>query len=64
MKLLQQKRINPEESIVVAITGNGYKTLDVFESQFEVDVTLRPNLKVFRDWFEAKERLAPVETPA
>ena len=64
MKLLQQKRINPEESIVVAITGNGYKTLDVFESQFEVDVTLRPNLKVFRDWFEAQERLAPVETPA
>ena len=35
-KLLRQERINPEETIVVAITGNGYKTLDVFESPFEV----------------------------
>ena len=43
--------------IVVAITGNGYKTLDVFESPFEVDVTLRPNLRVFRDWYEGQQTL-------
>ena len=28
MKLIAQKRIKPDESVVVAITGNGYKTLE------------------------------------
>ena len=64
IKLLQQERINPQDTIVVAITGNGYKSLDVFESELEVDVTLRPNLKVFRDWYEAQQLLPSVETPA
>ena len=57
IKLLRQERINPEETIVVAITGNGYKTLDVFESPFEVDVTLRPNLRIFREWYEGQPAL-------
>ncbi len=57
IKLIRQERINPKETIVVAITGNGYKTLDVFESPFEVDVTLRPNLRVFRDWYEGQQTL-------
>ncbi len=63
IKLLRQERINPEETIVVAITGNGYKTLDVFDSPFEVDVTLRPNLRIFREWYEGQQALpagAPV----
>ncbi|HJU28751.1 MAG TPA: threonine synthase, partial [Candidatus Binataceae bacterium] len=28
IKLIAQKRINPDESVVVSITGNGYKTLE------------------------------------
>ena len=48
---------------MVAITGNGYKTLDVFESPFEVDVTLRPNLRIFREWYEGQQTL-PVGAPA
>ena len=28
MKLVAQKRIKPDESVVVSITGNGYKTLE------------------------------------
>ena len=55
MKLIRQNRIDPNDTIVVAITGNGYKTLDVLESQREVDVTLRPNLKIFREWYEAQQ---------
>ncbi|MDA2934360.1 threonine synthase [Acidobacteria bacterium AH-259-D05] len=68
MKLIHQNRIDPNDTIVVAITGNGYKTLDVFESHRDVDVTLRPNLKIFREWYEQHQVFssdAPtVETPA
>ncbi len=28
LKLIEQGRINPDESVVVSITGNGYKTLE------------------------------------
>lgn len=54
IKLIRQQRIDPDDTIVVGITGNGYKTLDVFNSQFNVDVVLRPNLQIFREWFEAQ----------
>ncbi|MEE2821589.1 MAG: threonine synthase [Acidobacteriota bacterium] len=66
IKLIHQKRIDPNDTIVVAITGNGYKTLDVFESQRHVDVTLRPNLRVFREWYEEHQLVSKtqVEMPA
>ena len=67
IKLLRQNRINPDETIVVGITGNGYKTLDVFDSQFQVDVVMRPNLKVFKDWYQGKSappKVSPLESTA
>ncbi|MDA2927288.1 threonine synthase [Acidobacteria bacterium AH-259-G07] len=64
IKLLRQKRINPLDTIVVAITGNGYKALDVFDSKFEVDVVLRPNLRIFREWYKGQQALPSVETTA
>ena len=64
LKLLQQNRIRPEESIVVGVTGNGYKSLDVFASQFEVEAVLRPNLRVFRDWYDAKQGTCTAEAGA
>ncbi|MFQ5929519.1 MAG: threonine synthase, partial [Acidobacteriota bacterium] len=64
IKLLRQKRINPLDTIVVAITGNGYKALDVFDSQFEVDVVLRPNLRIFREWYKGQQALPSLETTA
>ena len=67
MKLIRQERIDPNETIVVAITGNGYKTLEAFDSQGEVDVTLRPNLKIFKEWYEEhplESRENQVGTPA
>lgn len=54
IKLLRQRRINSAETVVVAITGNGYKAFDLFESKFQVDTVLRPNLKIFRDWYESQ----------
>ena len=66
MKLIRQERIDPNDTIVVAITGNGYKTLDVFDSRRDVDVTLRPNLKIFREWYEEHPLVSEAQlgTPA
>ncbi len=50
LKLIRQGRIDRESKIVVGITGNGYKALDVFSDIAQVGVALRPNLQVFRAW--------------
>ena len=39
---------------MVAITGNGYKTLEALDAGAEVDVVLRPNLKIFKEWYEGQ----------
>ena len=57
IKLIRQERINPLETIVVAITGNGYKTLEALDTEAEVDVVLRPNLKIFKEWYEGQTNL-------
>ena len=57
IKLIRQKLIKPDETVVVGITGNGYKSQDIFSSRFDVDVVLRPNLQIFRDWYESQEDL-------
>lgn len=54
-KLIRQKRIESQDTIVVGITGNGYKTLDVVRSRFKVHAVLRPNLKIFREWYESTQ---------
>ena len=54
MKLIKQKKINPQGSIVVGITGNGYKALDTLQSDSEIRALLRPNLKIFREWYEGQ----------
>ena len=57
IKLIQQKRIKPDETVVVGITGNGYKSQDIISSRFDVDAVLRPNLQIFREWYESQEDL-------
>lgn len=61
MKLIRSGRINPEETIVVGITGNGYKALDVFASQLKADALLRPNLKIFREWYKTQQAAPSIE---
>ncbi|MGH9342051.1 MAG: threonine synthase [Acidobacteriota bacterium] len=57
IKLIRQGRINPEDTIVVGITGNGYKTLDVAQSRSEVNAVLKPNLRIFREWYDGQQVL-------
>ncbi len=48
-KLIRQGRINPNESIVVAITGNGLKTVGAVNGCFDDAAAIRPKLVDFEE---------------
>lgn len=50
-KLLRQGKINPDESIVVTITGNGLKTLGAVNGCFDETAAIRPKLADFEEKF-------------
>jgi threonine synthase len=50
-KLIEQGRIPRDESIVVCITGNGYKTSEVVAPRIAQPVHLGRSLKEFDTWF-------------
>ncbi len=50
-KLITQRRLNPEESIVLAITGNGLKTVGALNGQFEGGHAIRPKLADFEEHY-------------
>jgi threonine synthase len=50
-KLIRQGKLNPEESIVLAITGNGLKTVGAVNGQFEDAAAIRPRLAEFEEQF-------------
>ncbi len=48
-KLVEKGVFDPEEKIVVYITGNGYKTMEVLEGQLNKPVHIKPSLKEFKE---------------
>jgi threonine synthase len=46
-KLLQQGKLDAEAETVLAVTGNGLKTLDALQGQVDLGVTIRPRLEEF-----------------
>jgi threonine synthase len=50
-KLIRQGKLNPEESVVLAITGNGLKTVGAMNGQFEDSAAIRPKLAEFEEQF-------------
>ena len=58
IKLLQQGRIPPNESIVVSITGNGLKTQEVVMDELPYPAVIDPKLSEFD---KLLDRCAPVE---
>ena len=46
--------IPPDESVVVCITGNGYKTADVMLGRTEAPIHLGKGLAEFEDYLAAK----------
>ncbi len=54
-KLIEQGRIPRNESIVVAITGNGYKATGSIEGRLNGSIHLSSRLEDFQDWYESIE---------
>jgi len=50
-KLIQQGRIPRDESIVISITGNGYKTLEVVAGSVERPFSIDADIKKFDDLY-------------
>jgi len=48
-KLLSQGRLNPDESIVITITGNGLKTIGAVQKSLQEEEAIRPRLAEFED---------------
>jgi threonine synthase len=54
--LVKRGVIQPDESVVVCVTGNGYKTAEVVEGQLNAPVHLSRAFKDFEGWWEARQR--------
>ena len=52
LKLVKQGRIKPDETVVVSITGNGYKTLEAVASAIEQPSIIDARLKDFDALFD------------
>ncbi|HXZ88833.1 MAG TPA: threonine synthase [Candidatus Binataceae bacterium] len=52
LKLIAQKRIQPDESVVVSITGNGYKTIEAVASAIARPFIIEARLKEFDALFD------------
>ncbi len=52
-KLIEQGRIPPDESIVVSVTGNGYKTLEAVLDRVKQPHVIQPKLAEFDGLYEA-----------
>ena len=51
-RLYAHGRISPDELTVMAITGNGLKTLDVLQDSYEKQQAIRPRLADFEAMVE------------
>ncbi len=60
-KLYRQDRINPEETTVLCITGNGLKTTDVLEGIYPAERAIAPKLTEFEAYLQ--QTLAAAKIP-
>ena len=56
--LLQRGVISPDDSVVVCVTGNGYKTAEVMSGRLPEPVRLSRAFKEFEAWWESRQALA------
>ena len=50
-KLIRQGRLDPDESIVLVITGNGLKTIGALHGRFAESLAIRPKVEEFEEQF-------------
>ncbi len=56
--LIQRGAIGPDESIVVCVTGNGYKTAEVVSGRLTEPIHLSRSFTEFEAWWESRQALA------
>jgi threonine synthase len=56
--LIQRGAIRPDESIVVCVTGNGYKTGEVVSGRLTEPIRLSRSFTEFETWWESRQALA------
>jgi threonine synthase len=56
--LINRGVIKPNESVVVCVTGNGYKTAEVMNGQLREPVRLSRAFKEFEAWWDARQAIA------
>jgi threonine synthase len=56
--LIKRGVIGPDESVVVCVTGNGYKTSEVVAGQLVEPVRLSRAFKEFEAWWEGRKAIA------
>ena len=56
--LVRRGVINRDESVVVCVTGNGYKTAEVMQDRLLKPVNLGRAFKEFESWFEGRRAIA------
>jgi threonine synthase len=61
--LVRRGVIEPDESVVVCVTGNGYKTAEVMADRLQTPVNLGRSFKQFEAWLETR-RAATAEARA
>ena len=58
IELVKRGVIGRDESVVVCVTGNGYKTGEVLQGRLREPVRLSRAFKEFESWFETREAIA------
>jgi len=58
ISLIQNGTIPPDESIVVCVTGNGYKTSEVVSDQLVKPIRLSRAFGEFEQWWESRQAIA------
>jgi threonine synthase len=61
-KLFEQGKLDPDGETVLAVTGNGLKTLDALQGQLDLGVSIRPRLEEFEATVQAARPAAAVAT--
>jgi threonine synthase len=62
IELVQRGVIGPGESVVVCVTGNGYKTAEVVNGVLTQPVRLSRAFKEFEAWWESRQPAQPTPT--
>ena len=59
-KLYRQDRIQPDETTVLCITGNGLKTTDALAGVYETEAAIAPKLAEFENYLQRTLDVAEV----